>query len=273
MSGRSLRRTRQELSVFLRRHRERLTPADVGLPTGGRRRTPGLRREEVAALAGIGITWYTWFEQGREIGVSETFLLNIAKILKLDDAECCHLFLLAHQRPPAPEAYHWPSVPPLVQQIMDDLVMRPAYVTNLRWDIIAWNVAADRLFGLADKDPSMRNLLRMVFAEPDLRRRLPAWRDDAPRLLAGFRRDLAVAPQDPTMLALVGDLKKLSPDFRRWWNGPQAQGHSRGLTSILADAGHVDFRHEVMTVDEHRHLRMTVYFADTSKTVSRNAGF
>jgi transcriptional regulator with XRE-family HTH domain len=265
MAARSLERTRTELSEFLRRHRERLTPADVGLPSGGRRRTPGLRREEVAALAGVGITWYTWFEQGREIGVSETFLLKVAKILKLDDAECLHLFLLAHQRPPSPEAYHWPSVSPLVQQMMDELITRPAYVTNLRWDVVAWNRTADRVFGFSDREPATRNLLRMVFADPRLRRRLPAWRDDAPRLLESFRRDLAVAPQDPAMLALIDDLKKLSPDFRRWWNATPTQGYSRGLTSILADPGRIDFRHEVLTVDEHRHLRLTVYFADASE--------
>jgi transcriptional regulator with XRE-family HTH domain len=268
--GRSLERTRKELSEFLRRHRERLMPADVGLPSSGRRRTAGLRREEVAALAGVGITWYTWLEQGREIGVSEDFLLRLAKILKLDDAECCHLFLLAHQRPPPPEAYHWPSVSPLVQQMMDELVMRPAYVTNLRWDVVAWNAAADRLFDFSGKEPSGRNVLRMVFTDPDLRRHLPSWRSDAPRLMESFRRDLALVPDDPAMLSLVEDLKKLSPDFRRWWSTPQGHSHSRGLASVLTEVGPVEFQHEVMTVDEHRHLRMVVYFADPGGATDRN---
>lgn len=264
MPGRSLERTRKELSEFLLRHRERLKPADVGLVGGGRRRTPGLRREEVAALAGVGITWYTWLEQGREIGVSEDFLLRLARILKLDDAECCHLFLLAQQRPPSPEAYHWPSVSPLVQQVMDELATRPAYVTNLRWDVVAWNGAADRLFDFSAKEPSARNLLRMIFADPELRRRLASWRSDAPRLLESFRRDLALVPNDPAMLSHVEDLKKLSPDFRRWWNEPQEHAPSRGLSSILSEAGPVEVQHEVMTVDEHRHLRMIVYFAEIS---------
>ncbi len=87
----------------------------MGLPDSGQRRVPGLRREEVAALAGVGLTWYTWFEQGRDIQVSESFLLKVAKALKLDDAECSHLFLLAHRRPPPPEAYQWPSVSRLIQ--------------------------------------------------------------------------------------------------------------------------------------------------------------
>ena len=134
MAGRSLDRTRSELTDFLIHHRSKLTPADVGLPSTGRRRTPGLRREEVATLAGVGLTWYTWFEQGRDINVSESFVLRVSKALKLDDAECCHLFLLAHRRPPPVEAYQWQEIPPLVQRLMDDMP-RPAYVMNLRWDV------------------------------------------------------------------------------------------------------------------------------------------
>lgn len=259
---RTLTRTRPELSDFLRRHREGLSPAELGLPSGGRRRTPGLRREEVAALAGVGITWYTWFEQGRGIGVSEAFLLRIAKILSLDDAECCHLFLLARQRPPPPEARHWPSVPPLAQQMMDELPARPAYVTNLRWDVVAWNAAADRLFGFARLEPPVRNLLRLVFADPDLRRRLPEWQQDAPRIMTGFRQDLALAPEDPAMLALVDELKKLSPDFRRWWRAPPAGRHARGIAAVTTKGQRIDFGHAMLVVDEHRHLRMTVYFAE-----------
>ncbi|HET8729053.1 MAG TPA: helix-turn-helix transcriptional regulator [Alphaproteobacteria bacterium] len=261
MSDRTLARTRKELSDFLTRHRKKLTPADVGLPATGRRRTPGLRREEVAALAGVGLTWYTWFEQGRDIQVSEDFLLNVSRALKLDDAECCHLFLLAHRRPPPPEAYQWPSVPPLIQQLMDDLAARPAYVFNLRWDAVAWNAAADRLFGFAARERAERNIMRMVFADPVLRRHLPAWHEDAPKLLAQFRCDLATAPDDPAMLSLIEELKSSSAEFRRWWEKPGMDGYSRGIASILGpDATRLYFRHEVLTVDEHRHLRMIVYF-------------
>lgn len=265
--ARAPKRTRSDLSQFLYQHRRKLQPADVGLPATGRRRTPGLRREEVATLAGVGLTWYTWFEQGRDIGVSEAFLLNVAKALKLDDAECCHLFLLAHQRPPPPEAYQWPSVTPLIQRLMDDLQVRPAYVVNLRWDVIAWNEAADRLFDFADRNREDRNIMRMVFADPVLRRRLPTWREDAPRMLASFRRDLAIAPQDPAMLALIGELKSLSPDFRRWWEEPDAGGPSRGIGAIInAGSSRLNFQHEIMTVDDHRHLRMIIYFENDRPT-------
>lgn len=267
MPDRTLTRARSELSEFLMRHRKKLTPADVGLPLTGRRRTPGLRREEVAALAGVGLTWYTWFEQGREIQVSEPFLLKVAKALKLDDTECSHLFLLAHRRPPPPEAYQWPSVSLLIQQLLDDLVTRPAYVLNLRWDVIAWNAAAESLFGFSGREQADRNVMRVVFTDPELRSRLPAWREDAPKIVAQFRCDLATAPDDPAMLALIDELRTLSPDFRRLFEQPDMEGYSRGVSTVLAPDGmRRVFTHETLTVDEHRHLRMIVYFEDEAVT-------
>lgn len=260
MPPRSLERTRLELAEFLRRHRERLTPADAGLPSGGRRRTPGLRREEVAALAGVGLTWYTWLEQGREIGVSEDFLLRLAKVLKLDDAECSHLFVLAHRRPPPAEAYQWDAVSPLVQKLMNEIENRPAYALNLRWDVIAWNPTADRLFGFSQKETSDRNLLRMVFSDPELRRRLPAWRDEAPGFVEALRHDLALVPEDPIMLQLIEELEKLSPDFRGWWSQRQDNRPVRGPNTIAEETSVRQFDQEIMTIDEHRHLRMVVLF-------------
>jgi hypothetical protein len=262
MAELSLRRTKNELSEFLVRHRKKLTPADVGLPSSSRRRTPGLRREEVAALASVGLTWYTWFEQGRNIQVSEKFLLSVAHALKLDDAECSHLFLLAHKRPPPPEAHQWASVTPLIQQLLDDLTTRPAYVLNLRWDVIAWNAAADDLFFFGAREREERNFLRIVFADPNMRQRLPIWREDAPKLLAQFRYNVAVAPDDPAVLNLIADLKELSADFRRWWETPDSDVAQYGIGSVMpGDTKRIDFRHETLIVDEHRHLRLVVYFA------------
>lgn len=270
MTIRTLARTRNDLSEFLTHHRKNLTPADVGLPVTGRRRTPGLRREEVAALAGIGLTWYTWFEQGRDIQVSEAFLLNVAKALKLDDSECCHLFLLAHRRPPPAEAHQLTNVSPLVQRLLDDFSHCPAYVVNLRWDTLAWNAAADRLFNFTDRDQQARNILRLVFADPDLRRRLPNWKEDAASLLAQFRCDLATAPEDPAMLALIDDLKELSPDFRRWITQPRMERYSRGIGQFLEGDGKVvEFDHETLTVDEQRHLRMVVYLRRDAVTQAK----
>lgn len=254
-------RKRKELSEFVTNCRKRLVPGDVGLPTTRRRRTPGLRREEVAALAGVGLTWYTWFEQGRDIQVSESFLLGVAKALKLDDDECHHLFLLAHQRPPPSEACQWQSVTPLIQQLLDDLTTRPAYVANLRWDVVAWNAAADALFGFSARTRPNRNVIRMVFADPDFRRRLSAWREEASKLVAQFRCDLATAPEDPAMLGLIDELKRVSPDFRRWFEQPGIETCGQGIGTVLTSNNtHLHFTHEILTVDTHRHLKMIVYF-------------
>jgi len=259
LGGRTLDRCRTELSEFLRHHRERLSPADVGLPETGRRRTPGLRREEVAALAGVGLTWYTWFEQGRDIGVSEGFLLNVAKALKLGDAECCHLFLLAHRRPPPAAIYDWPVVNPRIQAVIDELEGMPAYVIKLGWDVIAWNAAADRLFDFSSRERPDRNFLRMIFADPGFRRRHLSFREDGPRLIANFRYDIAAMPEEPALLSLIDELKRLSPDFRRWWDTPSPGEYCRGVGRILEGEKTVSFDHEMLTVDEHQHLRMIVY--------------
>lgn len=261
MKTHTLTRSRSELSEFLLHHRKKLSPADVGLPISTRRRTPGLRREEVAALAGVGLTWYTWFEQGREIQVSESFLLNVSKALRLNDSECCHLFLLAHRRPPPAEAYEQTSVSPLIQQLLDDLVQRPAYVINLQWNVIAWNAAANDLFGFTARSPAERNFMRMIFANPELRSRLPDWHRDASRLLAQFRCDQAATPENSPTLELIEDLKKLSPDFRSWYQKPNMDSYSYGLGTVLdTQSKRHDFAHEALTVDEHRHLKLIAYF-------------
>ncbi|MCM5682399.1 helix-turn-helix transcriptional regulator [Schlegelella sp. S2-27] len=261
MVSRSPSRTKPDLAEFLKQKRQRLTPADVGLSAGGRRRTPGLRREEVAAMAGVGLTWYTWFEQGRDIQVSEQFLLSLAYALKLDDIECSHLFMLAHRRPPRPEVHPGATVRPLVQQLLDELGARPAYVCNLWWDVIAWNEAADRLFGLEDAGQNARNLLRRVFADTRFRRRMPAWNEDARKLLAQFRHDFAVASDDPAMTSLIDELRAASAEFRYGWREHLDGDHARGIGSLLAaDGTPLSFEHESLVVDEHRHLRLVIYF-------------
>jgi transcriptional regulator with XRE-family HTH domain len=262
MTERSLHRTRNELSEFLIRHREKLTPSDVGLPLTARRRTPGLRREEVAALAGVGLTWYTWFEQGRDIQVSEQFLLNIAYALKLDDAECSHLFLLAHRRQPPTDVLQQTSLPSGVQTIVDALPM-PAYVQNVRWDVLAWNKAANEVFAFEHQEGEHVNVLRLLFGNLAIQECLPNWESDAPNLLAQLRYDLAVAPDDPALLLLVDDLKRQSPDFAYSWEKHKAAIAQHGISAMrFADGSQQNFKHQSLIVDEFRHLRMVVYLHD-----------
>ncbi|CAI1052203.1 Uncharacterised protein [Serratia fonticola] len=262
MPPRTLNRTRQELADFLRMKREKLSPQAVGLPSGTRRRTPGLRREEVAALAGVGLTWYTWLEQGREINASVEFLEDLARVLKLDATERYHLFLLAHQRPPVVAGHQWCQVTPLVRRLLDDLTLRPTYVMNLSWDIIAWNPAADRLFAIAERQPEQRNMLWMLFADPELNQRLMEWQEQAPQILASFRRDYARAPQDATMLQRIQALSNVSPQFRQLWQQHDIHGRCQGQrTFLVAGAGEVTFEHASFIVDEDNHLRLVMYSA------------
>ncbi|STR26215.1 Uncharacterised protein [Janthinobacterium lividum] len=255
---RTLQRTRHELAAYLQARRARLSPEDVGLPGGGRRRTPGLRREEVAALAGVGLTWYTWLEQGRDIGVSSAFLDKLAEVLKLDAAERRHLFLLAHTRPPAEEGKTFCVVPPLVRRLMHELA-HPAYVLNLRWDVLAFNADADALFGFAAHAASRRNLLWLLFTDPLLRSRFTVWEEQAPLMLSSFRRDYARATQEADIHALVEELEKVSPEFKRWWRRHDVHAPCAGVRQLTIDGEPVAYEHTSLTIDADRHLRLVVY--------------
>lgn len=264
---RTLKRTRDDLATFLRSRRERLLPTDVGLPSGGRRRTPGLRREEVAALAGVGLTWYTWLEQGRDIGVSATFLDNLARVLRLDAAERRHLFLLAHERPPSEPGKTWCIVPPIIRRLMSDLAPHPAYVLNLRWDVLAFNEPANHLFDFECHEPVRRNLLWMLFTDQALRGLFDDWEKQALQMLSSFRRDYARAAQESDIRELVDELQKVSPDFHTWWQKHDVHAPCNGVRNLRLDDEVVTFEHTSLTIDADRHLRLVVY-AKGEKTAS-----
>lgn len=255
---RTLNRTRPDLATFLKTHRERLSPAEVGLPSGNRRRTPGLRREEVAALAGVGLTWYTWLEQGRDIGVSAIFLDNIARVLKLDAIERRHLFMLTHERPPAEPGTTWCVLPPLVRRLMHDLP-HPAFVLNLRWDVLGFNAPADALFSFGNHPPERRNLLWLLFTDTAFRARLEGWEEQAPLMLSSFRRDFTRASQSKDITELVNELEQISPEFRSWWQQHQVHAQCTGVRHMRIDGETIPFEFTSLTVDEDRHLRLVVY--------------
>lgn len=256
---RTLERTRPELAEFLRTRRERLAPEDVGLTSARRRRTPGLRREEVAALAGVGLTWYTWLEQGREIGVSANFLDNLARVLKLDAAERRHLFLLAHERPPSEPGKTFCTVPSLAARLVDDLVPHAAYIINLRWDVLAYNAPADRLFGFGNHNSERRNLLWLLFTDPALRDAFVDWHRDALAMLASFRRDFAAARKDADTKAIVTKLETVSPEFKDWWQSQDVHAPCTGIRAIRIDGRSVAFEHTSLTIEGGQHLRLIVY--------------
>ncbi|WP_095171869.1 helix-turn-helix transcriptional regulator [Pseudomonas sp. Irchel 3H3] len=258
--GRTLERTRLELAAFLRSRRERVTPEQAGLPAGGRRRTPGLRREEVAALAGVGLTWYTWLEQGREIGVSPAFLDNLCRVLHLDPMERRHLYLLTYQRAPAEQAQTWCVVPKVIHRLLADLTLRPAYVLNLRWDVLAWNPAGEQLFHFADKPAEQRNLLWMLFTDEHVRALFDPWEEQALQMLSSFRRDFGHGSRQSDVAELVKDLEKISAEFRQGWFRQDLHGPCQGTRHLqLPGLGAVSFEHTMLTIDADRHLRLVYY--------------
>jgi transcriptional regulator with XRE-family HTH domain len=219
---------RAELAAFLRSRRERVHPEDVGLAPSPRRRTPGLRREEVAQRAGLGITWYTWLEQGRPIHPSGQVVDAVARALLLDSHEHEHLRRLCGLEPPeADDALDQVSQP--MQAILDGLEPNPAYVTNARYDILAWNGAFVGLYGdLGTVAPRDRNILWLLFTEPSWRRLLVDWHDVARRVVAQFRATMGAQVGDPAWAVLVARLSDASADFREVWArheiaGPQAR--------------------------------------------------
>lgn len=257
---RNLERTRLDLGEFLRSRRERISLAEAGLPPTGRRRTPGLRREEVAALAGVGLSWYTWLEQGRDIGVSPAFLDNLCRVLKLDAMERRHLYLLSHQRPPAEQGKTWCVVPKIVHRLMADLPLRPAYVLNLRWDVLAWNPAADRIFNFSEREPEHRNMLWMLFTDQRMKSLFSPWDDQAIQMLSSFRRDFVHASKESDVASLVRELESVSAEFKGWWSRQDINGPCQGIRHFSIESfGDVAMEHTTLTIDVERHLRLVYY--------------
>ena len=238
------RTRRAELAAFLRSRRERITPEDAGLPPGFRRRTAGLRREEVAQLSGVGVTWYTWLEQGRPINASAQVLDAVARTLRLDQAEREHLYRLANSSaaPPAPEA-DGPGIPE-IQQILDGLTTLPAAVLNERFDLLAWNAAFAALFPTVVRVPAAdRNTLWLNFTQHDCCHPYLNRADQLGMMVAQLRAAYGRHLGEPGWTGFVRRLQAASPEFARMW----AQHEVASPASYLKI-----FRHPV-----HERLTMT----------------
>ncbi len=208
---------RRLLGEFIRSRRERTTPEMVGMAPGLRRRTPGLRREEIALLSGIGITWYTWLEQGRSINVSAQVLQSVARVLSLDAAERAHLFALA-ELPDPDQAAEPAQVSTGVQAMVDQLAPLPAAVFGPRWEILASNRAHLGLFGdYSALPPVCRNSVWMCFMDPFWHTLLPHRAEFARRIVAKMRTAMAEYVGDPGWAALLDLMQTHSPEFRELW--------------------------------------------------------
>jgi transcriptional regulator with XRE-family HTH domain len=261
-----------ELAQFLRNRRARVRPADAGIPEGSRRRTPGLRREEVARLADVGVSWYTWLEQGRDIHVSEPLLERLARALRLTPTERAHLFELAHGRPAARPAIAPSTVSDTLQRVLDAHPY-PALVSTMRWDVLAWNEPAAILYGDFGRRPSeQRNGLWSMFTNPERRARMPEWEKSVRGAVARFRLDAARAADRTEFDALAAALAKVSPEFARFWGEHDVVEMAEGSkVLVLPEVGAIEFEHVTLAHSEAdgRALRVTLYSPQPGESTAR----
>ncbi|MFC6597987.1 helix-turn-helix transcriptional regulator [Kitasatospora paranensis] len=251
---------RQELAAFLRSRRERISPEQVGLPVTGRRRTPGLRREEVAQLAAVGVTWYTWLEQGRDIQVSAQVLQSVARALLLDPTERAHLFVLAGSDDPAP-VVECATVTPAVRLLLTQLEPMPAAVLNNRYDVLAYNRAYTWIVGDLDRLPfEDRNLMWLAFTESTFQRSLVDIDEAQPSLVARFRAAMADHGAEPAWKTLVVRLRKASPAFEAAWQQHEVAGLGNGLKRfLLPEVGLLRFEYTNLWLGPRPSHRLVAY--------------
>ncbi len=264
----------QSLGSFLRDRRSRLDPADFGFARG-RRRTPGLRREEVAQRANISPTWYTWLEQGRGGAPSADVLDRIAAGLMLTAPEREHLFILGLGHPPEQHYTSSDGVTPRLQRVLDALDPALAIIKTATWDVIAWNNAATIvLTDYAALPREQRNILRMMFSEPRMRAAQEDWRSVARSVVGSFKADAARAGAGAEVVQLVEELSRTSPDFAAMWRESDIPGHGDGVKRIRhPEIGPIQLEFSEFAVDGRPDLAMIVYNPATDDTAERIRAF
>ncbi len=263
-------RRRSELGKFLRTRRERLSPADFGMAAGLRRRTPGLRREEVALLAGVGVSWYTWLEQGREINVSTQVLDALARTLRLDRAERWHMYVLAEAVPVAVSTGRC-ALTEAVAEILRALDPLPAVVTNSRFDVLAENDALSDLFRFWHSLPCIHwNTLWCVLTEPTARDQMPDYDEHVRYLVARLRAAYARHVGDPDWEEDIRRLSGLSDEFTELWSRHEvAEFQPRVRTVIHPHAGTLTFTTSELQVPASQEARLIVYTPADDETRKR----
>lgn len=222
----------RELAEFLRSRRARLAPEEVGLPRGIRRRTPGLRRGEVAQLAGVSLEWYTWLEQGRDINVSGQVLESLARVLQLDANERAHLFVLALKQSPPVETFSPPTISPTLQQFLDQLRTTPACIVDTRMNVVTQNAAFGIVFGdYAASSERERNLIWRIFSAPE-RQGSEEWEELLRVYVAQFRAEYGRFINDPWWTQQIAELNQISPKFRELWARHDVDSVSEGRKTM-----------------------------------------
>lgn len=250
-----------ELADFLKTRRAKILPTQVGLETGTRRRTPGLRREEVAQLAGIGLTWYTWLEQGRPIHVSAQVIESLARVLMLDTQERLHLYLLANQPLPAERPEYQGTISPILQHVLDSLALCPSLITDQRWNVIGWNKAACILFGnFEEMNVRERNIVWAMFTDAKYKQLFVDWPLHAKGLLGRFRAACGQYIEDTWLTQFIGDLKMHSAEFNLWWPLHEIQSNGEKHKQLNHPiAGKLDFEISNFAVSDNSGLKLIVH--------------
>jgi len=263
--------TENALGTYLRDCRAKLDPAAFGFPSE-RRRTNGLRREEVAQRANISPTWYTWLEQGRGGAPSADVLDRIARALMLTDIEREHLFLLGLGRPPEVRYRKSDGVTPRLQRVLDALDPSPALLRTAIWDVVAWNKAATvMLMDYASMPPEQRNIVRYIFLDPRARAAQYDWESVARFVLGTFRVDAARAGAAAEVEPMVEEMCRLSPEFRAMWRENEVRGpHGEFIKHIRHPVlGPFAFEYSAFAVDGRTDLTMVVYNPATPEDAER----
>ncbi|AJG97436.1 transcriptional regulator [Clostridium beijerinckii] len=265
----------KELGDFLRTRRAKILPSQVGLPEGTRRRTIGLRREEVSFLSGVGLTWYTWLEQGRPITISSQVIESLARTLMLDKKETMHLYNLARLTPPTEIATYDNTVNPMLKHVLDNIEFSPATILDQRYNVIAWNRASEKLLYDYNKlDTSKRNMLRIMFTNEEYKKTIIDWESTAQSMLARFRIAYGKLVEDPYIKELVEELKSESKEFNSWWTMHNVEMEEEIVKSITHPIlGELNFEYTSYMVLSDKNLRLTILTAlprsDTEKKIKQ----
>lgn len=257
MSSESTPPRRELLRDFLRTRRARRRPEDVGIPVTGRRRTPGLRREEVAVLAGVGVSWYTWLEQGRDITVSDGVLDAIARVLMLNEPERIHLYLLAGLNPPPVACAPGAAITPEVRQLIDGWDGRPAVLRDRYWNVLAFNNTARAVFDYGDGE---NNCLITYFTNPRYRAMDEVWSANAPAVVAAYRAGAAICPGDAGFRRVLDRLGSARSEFIELWERQEVGVPVQAVNALRhPEVGELFFDATTLTVADHPEWQLVLY--------------
>lgn len=251
----------KELGDFLKTRRVKILPSQVGILSSQRRRTPGLRREEVAQLAGISLTWYTWLEQGRPIQVTTSVVESLSRVLQLDREECHHFYRLANQPLPADIPKSRETVSPALQHMLDHLRYCPALITDQRWNVIAWNKASCTIFGdfdsMSDRE---RNIVWAMFTDSKYKELFVDWDRHAKGMVGRFRSTSGKYIEDYWFNQFIDELKTRSPEFNLWWPLHEIKNNGELYKQLNhPQVGQLDFEINNFDLADHSSLKMAVH--------------